>query len=191
MIRTTYLSRKLNIPIFSGKYRKFVIGAIVAIATVVLFLLIKDTVFNKDTKDNTSVYTDNSIVGDTDWLEKNLENERIVSNEQIIYIAPKDLYSDDKVVISVTSHVDNQLYGQGLRFEYRNKSLDEIEIEVMPVGASKTLDSNKIIVEPGTTKTQVLYIGLDSEPFTEGRYIFTITVGDSSYVTETITIKAK
>lgn len=193
MLKSSYLSRKINTPIVLGKYRNVFIGATVALATIaiIVFVLMKNTIMNIDTEHITNADIENNTDDNSDLLDNLSLNEQIESNEQIIYIAPEDLYIDDNVIISVTSHVDGQLYGQGIRFEYRNKSVDELVVTVMPVEANETLDSIKTIVEPGAKKTCVLYIGLDTEPFKEGIYTFIITDGYNSYTTEEVMIKAK
>ena len=182
MLKKAVLSQKLNVHVFLIKNHKVVIGAVAAIATVVLLLMIyMPNIPNVDTKDIPNVESDTEGINCLDAS----------SNEQIIYITPEDIYVNDNVVISVTSHVDSQLYGQGIRFEYRNKSLDELEIVAAPAEDKKNSGSNKSIVRPGVTEAYVLYLGKDTEPFTEGTYTFTITAGENSYTTGSITIKAK
>ena len=183
-------SKKINIPTFLSRHRKIIIGAVaILVIAVVVLILVKDNITNVDIEDTTYVDMENDTTSDFDGLRE--VNAKVESNEQIIYIAPKDLYIDDNIVISVTSHVDNQLYGQGIRFDYRNKSLEKIEVAITTVEDNETLDSNKTIVEPGITKTHVFYIGLEAESFTEGTYIFTITTGENSYKTESLTVKTK
>lgn len=190
MLKKAVLSQKLNVHVFLIKKHKVVIGAAAAIVTVVILLMIYiPNISNVDTKDITNVDTKDitNVESDTEGINR-LDAS---SNEQIIYITPEDIYVNDNVVISVTSHVDSQLYGQGIRFEYRNKSLDELEIVAAPAEDKKDSDSNKLIVRPGVTEAYVLYLGKDTEPFTEGTYTFTITAGENSYTTGAITIKAK
>lgn len=182
--------KKLIISSFFSRHLKFVIGAVAIVAiAVVMFILKKDNITNVDIEDTTNNGIENSMASDSNWLKE--ANAKVESNEQIIYIAPEDLYADDNVVISVTSHVDSQLYGQGIRFDYKNKSLKDVLITIVPEKVNETLDSNKTIVEPGKIKTHVLYIGLESEPFTEGNYVFSITVGERNYKTKSITINTK
>ena len=116
-------------------------------------------------------------------------NYDALSNEKIIYIDPKVLYQDDKVEISITSHVDNILYGQGLRFDYENKSLEDIEIAVTEVNESMQ-EENKLEVKAGEKKAYVLYLDQE-EAFTQGSYRFTIFIGENSYVTEVITVTCR
>jgi hypothetical protein len=198
MLKKAVLSQKLNVHVFIIKNHKVVIGAVAVIATVVILMSIYiPNITNVDTKDITNVDTKDITNVDTKDIT-NVESDAeginwldVSSNEQIIYITPEDIYVNDNVVISVTSHVDSQLYGQGIRFEYRNKSLDELEIVAAPAEDKKNSGSNKSIVGPGVTEAYVLYLGKDTEPFTEGTYTFTITAGENSYTTGSITIKAK
>lgn len=173
-------------------------GAVAAVITVLL-VLAKDPAISDDPQNiadtginNFTAYdSDLDVTADDATLPGKIPpKEQIESNEQIIYIAPEILYTDDNVAISVTSHVESQIYGQGIRFEYKNRSTGEIEVEVKPANDRKTSDENKTLVEPGTVKAHVLYIGEDAGPFTEGTYIFTVNAGDNSYTTQAITIKA-
>jgi hypothetical protein len=193
MSKRLLLSHKNNISRFLSKKRLAILGTILVLAAIVavVFSFSKNDTTSMEIDNITDIAIEEGTEGDIAQDETVASDEHVVSNEQIIYIAPEDLYVDENVVISVTSHVYSQLYGQGIRFEYRNKSLNEVEIAIKPAEDSGIQESNITIIEPGTTQSHVLYIGLDAEPFTEGAYMFTITSGDDRYSTETISIKAK
>lgn len=113
----------------------------------------------------------------------------VASYNNAIYVAPKLVYEDDNIVISVKGYVESSIYGPGLRFEYKNKTLNEIKIEAI---AEANQDSRKEIVLKANSKTTgVVYLGTAYENFTQETFAFTIIVPDKTYETGQITIMSQ
>mgnify|MGYP000020292954 CR=1 FL=1 len=181
-------SKKIYTSNFFSRYRKQAIVVILLLMAIITAITIAELT-NKNKGSSSTSEIKNDVTDNTN-IDPNIINDLITSNENIIYIAPKVLYEDDFVEISVTSHVESKIHGQGIRFSYKNKSTNDIKVSVMPAD-NTVYEENEVIVEPGDRRAFVYYLGQDAERFSEGRYIFTITIESNKYSTDVVTVEAK